>query len=345
MSELGEMTAPAAASGRQQADASPTVRPPQTGAERGAVVVVGSVNVDYVLHVSRRPEGGETVAAARLELHPGGKGANQSVAVARLGAGVELIARVGDDAAGRGRVAELRAEGVGVALVSPTSGVPTGTAVILLTPDGENSIVVAPGANAALRAEDLDVGGGALDDAAVVLMQLEVPLAVVARAAELAGPATTVVLNAAPYRELPPELLARVDVLVVNQSEAGALVGRRVEGVEAARAVAAECRRLGPRAVVVTLGAEGAVAAGDGLELHVPAPPTEVVDTTGAGDAFVGALAARLAAGRPLEDAVRVGVRVGSATAAHLGATPQLPPELLAELGRAGGEEPRRRRR
>ncbi len=306
----------------------------------GSVVVVGSVNTDYVLRVARRPDGGETVADAELELHPGGKGANQAVAAARSGASVHLVARVGDDAAGQARLAQLRAHGVEVDHVRPTPGAPTGTAVILLTPDGENSIVVAPGANGRLSPADLDDAGALISSASVLLAQLEVGLDAVRRAVQLAPAGALVVLNAAPYRDLPPELLRHVDVLVVNQSEAAALSGQPVRDETGARAVLPELRRLGPAAVVVTLGADGALASSSQGEELVPAPPTEVVDTTGAGDAFVGGLAAVLAAGRPLAEAVRVGVRLGSATVAHLGATPYLPPELVGIARLASADAP-----
>ncbi len=204
-------------------------------AARGSlVVVVGSINVDYVMRVSRRPAPGETVSGATLEIHPGGKGANQAVAVARCGAAVEMIGRVGHDAAGQSRMADLAGEGVSTAHVLPTENVATGAAFISVTPDGENSIISAPGANGALSIEDVDGAAPLISRAGVVVAQLEVPLAAVGRAAEVAGRGPLVVLNCAPYRPVPAELLQRVDVLVANETEAAGLTGQPVEGIEGA---------------------------------------------------------------------------------------------------------------
>jgi len=295
---------------------------------RGApsVFVVGSVNQDYVLSVERRPKPGETLSGAVLALHPGGKGANQAVAAVLLGARVALLGRVGDDPAGASLRAELAARGVDTAAVGTTGGVSTGAAFITVTPDGENAIVVALGANHRLTAGDVDAVAGSIRSAAVLVAQLEVPLEVVGRAVEVAaGAATRVVLNLAPARPVPDALLARVDVLVVNAHEAGFLLGEEVDGVEAAMRAAEDLRGRGPEAVIVTLGAAGAVLAGADGPGHVPAPPANVVDTTGAGDAFVGALAAELAAGASLRDAVALGVRAGAAAVQAKGAQSSFP--------------------
>lgn len=293
--------------------------------EKRRVVVVGSINVDYIVRVARRPQPGETVSDGVLELHPGGKGANQAVAAARCGAAVELVACVGSDAAGRDRLKMLEAQGVGVSHVRQVEGARTGTAFVSLTPDGENSITIAPGANTELSVSDVDVAAPVISAASVVVAQLEVPLDSVLRAAELVGERSLFVLNAAPYCEIPRGLLDTVDVLVVNESEAGALAGRRFAGTQDAREVAAELCCYGPRAVVVTLGAGGAVVIAPGLDRHVPAPVVRVVDTTGAGDAFVGALAASLDEGLALEAAVAYGVAIGSATTERYGAVPVVP--------------------
>ena len=293
------------------------------------VVVVGSINADQIVSVTRRPLAGETVGNATLELHLGGKGANQAVATARCGASVAMVGRVGDDEAGRAQQADLRAEGVDTAHVLVSEGVPTGLALVLLTPDGENSIVVVPGANACLTPADLDAAGSLIGGAAVLVAQLEVPMDAVSRAIELAGGDTVVVLNSAPFRTLPAELLAAVDVLVANEHEAAALTGRLVGNPEEALAAANEIVRLGARSATVTLGPLGAVAVSGTERAHFLAPKVDVVDTTGAGDAFVGALAARLAKGSGLLEAARFGVAVGSTTTSRRGARAVVPPEPL----------------
>jgi ribokinase len=297
-------------------------------AQNGSVVVVGSINVDYVMRVSRRPVPGETVTDAVLELHGGGKGANQAVAISRCGAVVQMVARVGHDALAEGRIADLTAEGVGTAHVSPTESVQTGAAFISVTPDGENSIIAAPGANAMLTSADIDAAAPLISSAGVLVAQLEVPVSAVARAAEVAAPGVLVVLNYAPYRPAPAELLHRVDVLIANESESAGLTGHSVDGVEGAVRAGKSILARGPSAVVVTLGALGAVVVTPDEEEHIGAAHVRPVDTTGAGDAFVGALAAHLAAGDSLVKAVISGTVAGSATTERSGASPVIPPSV-----------------
>jgi ribokinase len=295
------------------------------------VVVVGSVNADYIVRVERRPGPGETISDASFDLLAGGKGANQAVAAARCGAAVNLVACVGDDALGTARLEQLASEGIGTSAVVLTERARTGAAFITVTPDGENSIVVAPGANTLLGPSEIARAAALIAEADVLVAQFEIPLETVSRAAELAPPSTAVVVNCAPYRPMPPSLLARIDVLVTNELEAASLAGQPISGVDDALEAARRMRSMGPRAVVVTLGASGAVVAGPASELHVPAPSVAVLDTTGAGDALVGALAARLALGDPLAEAVRFGVAVGSATTERLGALPVVPEAQLAD--------------
>lgn len=295
----------------------------------GRVVVVGSANVDYIISVARRPEPGETVGEATVEVHGGGKGANQALAAARSGARAELVARLGDDAMGESRLSQLADGGVDVSHVRRTAGTATGLAFITLTPDGENSIIVAPGANAELSPADIDDAAPLLEGEAVLLAQLEVPLATVERAAQRAGRQVQFVLNCSPFRSLPPELLARVDVLVVNELEAAALAGRPVSSLAEARDAGRALVKLGPKSAVITLGAAGSMVVDSGATEHVPAPPAQVVDTTGAGDAFAGALAARLAAGYGLIEAAVFGGAVGSATTERRGAGAVVPHGLV----------------
>ncbi|MCX2970951.1 MULTISPECIES: ribokinase [Streptomyces] len=294
------------------------------------VLVVGSANADLVTGVERHPAPGETVLGSDLAVHPGGKGANQAVAAARLGAATGLLARVGDDAHGRLLTASLREAGVATGWLLTSRTAPTGVALIAVDAGGANTIVVSPGANARLTPADVAAAGEALAAASVVSLQLEVALETVSAAAAAAAAAgTRVVLNASPPAALPPEVLAACDPLVVNEHEARLLLaGESGAGGERGGDPAGWAdglRRLGPRSVVVTLGAGGALAASAEGTAHVPAPAVVAVDSTGAGDAFTGALAWRLARGDTLADAVRLAVRVGALTVTRAGAQPSFP--------------------
>jgi ribokinase len=299
-----------------------------------AVAVVGSLNMDLVIRVPELPGPGETVSGGDLFRNPGGKGANQAVAAARLGRPVAMVGCVGDDDAGRALLASLEADGVDRSRVRVVDGVPSGTAFITVGEDGENQIVVSPGANARLTPDDVGAAEPALRAAAVTLLQLEVPLETVAAAARTA--AGTVVLNPAPVRPLPSELLGQAGVLVPNRVELAQLAGRPVPAtVEEAAELAA---RLPARAVVVTLGADGALVVEDGQAGHVPAVPVRPVDTTAAGDAFCGGLADALAGGATLDEAARRAVRVAAAACLRPGAQASLPtPDDLRALPEPAG--------
>ena len=290
------------------------------------VFVMGSINQDFVLKVERRARPGETVTDAVLSTHNGGKGANQAAAAALLGASVVLLARVGADGFGGPLVEALRERGVDTSLVEEATNSSTGTAFITVTPDGENAITVAPGANRRLTAGDVEAAAGAIGAARVLVAQMEIPVEAVVRGVELARDAgTRALVNLAPWREVSPELLRGLDPLVVNEHEAALLLGDRVEGVAAALSAARRLLSLGPRSAVVTLGSDGAVFAEAAGAAHVPAPKAEVVDTTGAGDAFVGALASQLAREAPLEEAVAYACRAGSVAVTKEGAQGALP--------------------
>jgi ribokinase len=287
-----------------------------------SVTVVGSLNEDVLIAVDRLPGRGETVIGNSAVLAPGGKGANQAAAAGLLGPGVHMVGRVGEDPAGARQLAALAAARVNVGRVLRTPGVPTGSATIPVEEgSGENLIVVVPGANAELTPQDADVES--VHRAAVVLLQLEVPLETVRAAARAAT--GTVVLTPAPPQPLPDDLWEHVDVLVPNEHElaqlAGAEPGEREPGqlAELARSVA-------PCAVVVTLGARGAlVVPADGeVELQSP-PPVTPVDTTGAGDCFCGALAQALARGTDLPGAVRYAVTAAALSTTGPGARGALP--------------------
>lgn len=297
------------------------------------VFVVGSINQDFVLKVERRPAPGETVTDAALSLHNGGKGANQAAAAALLGASVAFLGRVGDDDLGEPLVAALKEKGIDTGYIESVADTSTGAAFITVTPDGENAITVAPGANRSLTPEDVTAISEAIRESEVLVAQLEVPLEVVEKAAKIADlGGTRVILNLAPPRRVSEETLLMLDPLIVNEHEAAFLLDHPVEGVEGALASAPELLSLGPRSAVITLGSAGAVwANGDGKD-HIAAPRIEVVDTTGAGDAFVGALALELARRASLPEAVAYAVRAGAAATMKEGAQGSLPtPEIMEE--------------
>lgn len=298
------------------------------------VFVVGSINQDFVLKVDRRPEPGETVTDAVLSTHHGGKGANQAAAAARLGASVAMLGRVGDDEFGEPQLRNLRERGVDTGLVERLAGWKTGAAFITVTPDGENDITVAPGANRGLTHADVEAAADAIGGAAMLVAQMEVSRDTIMRAVEVAARGgTRVLVNLAPPFEVPRALLEKLDPLVVNEHEAAFLIGEKVEGVEGVLSAAPRLLDLGPRSVVVTLGALGAVFADGKSTGHLPAPEAKVVDTTGAGDAFVGALAVKLARGAPLEEAVGYAARAGAAAVSKEGAQGSLPsPEKVETL-------------
>ncbi|GFE24910.1 ribokinase [Streptomyces sp. SceaMP-e96] len=302
------------------------------------VLVVGSANADLTVRVDRRPGAGETVLGTDLVESAGGKGANQAAAAARIGGRTALLARVGGDAYGELLLGAQRAAGTDVTPVIVDGTARTGTAMIIVDPDGDNSIVVSPGANAALTPQDVAAAKDTIAASAVVSLQLEIPMESVraaASAAEQAG--TRVVLNPspAPTADLAPELLSVADPLVVNEHEARQLSGL-TDGTPAQWAQA--LRDRGARSVVVTLGGDGAlVLDADGAE-NVPGVRVKAVDTTGAGDAFTGALATRLARGDALPEAARFAVRVGAAAVTKPGAQPSYP--TRAELEVLAPEQP-----
>ena len=287
-----------------------------------AITVVGSVNLDLVATADRLPAPGETVTGATLARHPGGKGANQALAAARLGARVRLVARVGADAMAEEALALLRAEGVDLDSCRADPSAPTGVALIAVALDGENQIVVAPGANAALTPDDIDLE---LTDA--LICQLEVPVETVAAAVGRAR--GFVCLNLAPAVGVPEAALARADLLVANQGEA-AVYGERLHAHGAL--------------VAVTAGAAGATLYRHRQALATAAPPrVQAVDATGAGDAFVAALSVALLEGRAPEAALAFACAAGALSATRAGAQPSLPrrSEVDALLARTSGDKAR----
>jgi ribokinase len=293
------------------------------------IVIVGSANEDLVVRAARLPRPGETVLGGGLGEFFGGKGANQAVAAHRAGGGlgVAFVGKLGLDGRGDKYADYLEAEGLDVSMLGRAKDSPTGVALIVVGPDGENLITVAPGANAHLSPADIEKAKDAIRGARVVLAQLEVPLETVEAAFRIAARAgVRTLLNPAPAPEKPPKgLLARTDVIIPNRSEAEALTGVAIPSVEAAGAACAALRDAGAGSVVTTLGEEGAVFSGPDGVGHQSPPGVDAADTTGAGDAFCGALAARLAEGRPLSDAVRFACAAGALACTVRGAQPSLP--------------------
>jgi len=293
---------------------------------RPNILVVGSSNTDMIVKVPRIPRAGETVLGGAFSTAPGGKGANQAVAAARAGGEVTFIARVGDDMFGRRALEGFERDGIRVHLVARDPEQPSGVALIFVAADGQNSIAVAPGANAKLSAADVSRGARAFRRAGAVLVQLEIPLEAVAAAVELAARHNVrVILNPAPAQALPAGILRRVSILTPNEQEARALTGIAVRDEASAARAAAALRRRGVEAVIVTLGARGAFVACGRTRQRVPGFKVKPVDSTAAGDVFNGALAVALGEGRPLLEAVRFANAAAALSVTRLGAQPSAP--------------------
>ena len=296
---------------------------------RKKIVVVGSVNVDFAVRAPRLPVEGETVSRAKFDIFFGGKGGNQAVAAARLGAPTSMVARVGDDAFGKQLRVSLREAGVNVRGVQTARKVHTGTAFVIIGQRGANQIVVAPGANATLGVADLTRNSSLLRSAGLILAQLEVPQAPIAKLAEMAHEyGVPFILDPGPARKLPLSLLRRVSILTPNETEACFLTGRKPKRLDRRSGVQL-CRRLlklGPRIVILTLGGQGAVVAEYGREaVHVPGFKVKAVDTTAAGDAFNGALAVALLEDATVPEAVRFANAAAALSVTKPGAQPSLP--------------------
>jgi ribokinase len=297
----------------------------------GRVVVVGSINMDMVAHASRLPGPGETLAGEAFVMAPGGKGANQAVAAARLGSTVDFVARVGMRQYGAELLLALQTEGIACEAVKRDAAALPGIAVIMVgSGNGENSIVYVPGSNADLSAADVQAAAGRVQAAAVVVAQLEVPLAAIQAAFELARQAGAVtVLNAAPAQALPANLLALTDWLVLNETEAMQLSGLVIQPAIGLRAqaglAAAALLARGVKQVVVTLGSDGALLCAAGPDQHFPAQVVMAIDTVGAGDTFVGGLVTGLAEGMSAAEATRLGQAAASIAVSRSGVQSAMP--------------------
>jgi ribokinase len=301
------------------------------------IVVVGSVNIDMVVRGERLPARGETVTGGRFVMAAGGKGANQAVAAARLGADVTLVASVGDDMFGRQSIANFERERIDIRFLSIDPEHATGVALILVDERGDNVISVAPGANLAVTAADIARAGDRIRSADLLMVQLEIPAEAVEAAVDLAaGCGVPVMLNPAPARPLDPSLLRRVTYLTPNESEAERLTGNRVHDEASAREAATRLVEAGSRHVVVTMGAAGALLVDADGARRIASRAVRAVDTTAAGDAFCGGLGCAVANGVPLEQAVRDACLVGALSTTRLGAQPSLPTRAELERFAAG---------
>ncbi|MBB3908353.1 ribokinase [Anoxybacteroides rupiense] len=295
--------------------------------KKPVITVIGSLNMDLVTVTKRVPEQGETVLGEKFHLIPGGKGANQAVAAARLGAEVHMIGAVGSDTFGEVLKRQLDNEGIFIDGVKPVTDVETGTAMITVS-DGDNRIIVVPGANYALQPEDLEQHEAVIAKSDICLLQLEIPLAVVERAVALAKKhGVFVILNPAPAQPLPPALLEQIDLVTPNEHECGIIFPEQDREKWAAK-------------LVVTEGARGVSITKNGKQMIVPGFRVPVVDTTGAGDTFNGALAVALSKGMELEEACRFGNAAAALSVTKLGAQGGMPTEkeVIQLLEAAKGE-------
>ncbi len=290
------------------------------------ICVVGSVNMDLVFRTPRMPGVGETLSGHAFHEIPGGKGANQAVAAARMGAAVEFVGCVGDDGFGRRSQQCLQQDGIGIAHLRVVPACATGVAGILVLDDGGNSIVLAAGANAEVGAQDIAAAQGVIAASKLLICQLEVPLATVQAAIAAARAAQVkVILNPAPVQALPAELLAQVDYLVVNENEAGQLAGMPVQDQAQALAAAQSLLARGVGAVLLTLGEHGVIVLDAAGHQHFPGLKVDVLDTTAAGDTFVGALAVGLGQDKDLRTAAADAQYASALTVTRLGAQSSIP--------------------
>lgn len=296
------------------------------------VVVVGSLNMDLVARAQRLPRAGETLAGDSFFTVPGGKGANQAVAVARLGASVAMVGNVGDDAYGQQLRQALEGEGIDCRAVGVCEGVSSGVALITVDAASQNAIVIIAGGNGLLTPAAVQRFDSLLRNAEIIICQLEVPMATVAwtlaRGRELGK---TVILNPAPATgPLPTGWLVQVDYLTPNESEAQALTGLPVTGIDSARSAGERLLAMGAGKVIVTLGAQGALFVTPEGSRHFPAPVVQPLDTTAAGDTFIGGFAAGLVHGMEEGEAIAFGQRAAALSVTRAGAQPSIP--YLAEL-------------
>lgn len=288
------------------------------------ILVIGSLNIDLVTRVPHLPQPGETIASRKFQKNPGGKGANQAVAAAKLGANVTMIGKVGTDEHGELLINSLRSAGVSTAGIRREGT--TGMAFISVSDEGENHIVLVAGANSAMRRSDISAMKGLIEESDMIIMQLEIPLEVVKHALELAvGLGKNVILNPAPAQDLPTEMLRYVYALMPNETELEILSGMPTSNEREIIDAAWHLKSLGTERIIVTMGNNGSFLINDTLHAHIPPYPVEVVDTTAAGDAYVAAFAVGKTQGMTDEEAAKFASKVAAITVTREGAQPSLP--------------------
>ena len=298
--------------------------------ERNKIMVIGSTNMDMVVRTNHIPVPGETILGGGFFMNPGGKGANQAVAIARLGGSVLFISKIGDDIFGKQSSQLFDEEGIDTRGLVPDEESPSGVALITVDGQGENSIVVAPGANANLTPGDLERTLDHIDGFGILLMQLEIPIETVKKAAQLvSGKGTKVILNPAPVpanMHKTKQLFPFIDIITPNVREAEMLTGISVHDVESAQKAAKAIYAQGVENVVITMGRMGAMVMEYGGEMtHIPATVVDTIDTTAAGDAFNGALAVGLSEGKSLLESVRFACQAAAITVTRMGAQSAMP--------------------
>jgi ribokinase len=297
-----------------------------------SLCVLGSSNIDLTFRTSRLPKVAETLTGQSFHLGFGGKGANQAVMAARLGARVRMIGKVGRDIFGEKTLQNFREQGIDTRFVLLDETEATGVAAIMVDDDARNCIIVVPSANGRLTPGEVRTASAALEGAALLLCQLEVPVETVQEAFSLAkAGGVKTILNPAPARRLPEELLRLTDYCIPNLGEMEFLSGRDIKSFEEAESAARLLLAQGPRTVIVTLGQTGCLIVEQQKKVHVPGIPVEAVDTTGAGDAFIGSLAVFLTEGRSLEDAVRRANGVAALSVTRLGTQASFPARTEVE--------------
>lgn len=290
------------------------------------IIVLGSLNVDFVVRVARRPGKGETVHGSDFSIFPGGKGANQAVAASKLGGNVAMAGRIGDDVFSRVILDSMSSAQVGQEHIATTSDISTGSAFITVDNTGENSIIVVPGANGYCSKADVDALKPYLEKAEVLMLQLEIPFETVEHAVNVARSCgTRVMLDPAPPVPLSGGLLKGIDVITPNEHEASFLTGRKVFDVESAKIAVSDLLTAGVKAVVIKLGAGGVVYGEGGSFGNIPGHPVQAIDTTAAGDAFSGGLAVALCEGKPLAEACRFANAVAALSVTRKGAQTSMP--------------------
>ncbi len=294
--------------------------------KRPIITVVGSSNTDMVIKADHLPEPGETILGGSFFMNPGGKGANQAVAAARLGGKVSFICKTGDDIFGRQSLQQFKEEGIDTSFIITDSLHPSGVALITVDKQAENCIVVASGANAALGPSDLMQARELILQSSIILMQLEIPLDTVSHTAAMAYEKNIpVVLNPAPACFLPDELLRHVSILTPNKTEAGMLSGINIHDIDSAKKAAQKIKERGVKTVIITLGSKGVLVFDENLFTHIPVSPVIAVDTTAAGDTFNGALVVALSEGKDILEATVFASKAAAISVTRIGAQASIP--------------------